>query len=317
MALVSIKQRCQRQLQKKAGNSRSDPVVTTGQRIYRAVCSADEPEVAEAACPKQLGSIWSNQRPALIAVGISTEEVEDAGPGRVYDVTVDFSDAKEQADTPNDPGTSPNLVVGWGFETFTEDAKLADDKPKEALSSTGFTEQLNDWRWGKAIVNSAGQPFNPSVQRTYFDRVVTMERDTRTYDPNTADDFIDAINSGDLVVRYRGLTYRIAKETAWLRDWSATPQFANGVTYWHEHIEMVIRKDGWLRNVEDRGLMELVNNDNGRRRTITDDNGEPVTEEVPLDAHGKKHPGGSQNPVYYLRFPMNKKRDFGRMNIRE
>lgn len=317
--LVSIKQRCQRRVEKRSGDTPFSPVITTGQRIYRAVCTADEPDVAEVACPHQLGSIWSLLRPNLLAISLSTEEVEDAGPGRVYDVTVDFSDENQASgEEPEQPGVTPNLQIAWGFETFTEDAALSEEAPKDYITSAGDVQELSAWKWKRAIVNSAGMPFNPSVSKTYFDRAVVMERDTLNYNPNVADDFIDSINSKRLGIRYRNVTYGIQKETAWLRDWSATPQFANGVEYWHERLEMVIRRDGWLRNIADRGLMEISSDDGDsvRRRPILDANGDPVTEEVPLDASGGKLTGSS-NPIYYIRFPLNKKRDFAQMNIRE
>ena len=309
MSLVSIKQVGQRRIEKKAPGRRQ-PVVTTGQRLYRAVCTADEPDVAEAACPVQIGDAWSTTRTRLKAIGMGVDEVEDAGPGRVYLVTVDFSDAVELPEDPEGgtPGSSDNKEVTFGFNTYAEDAALSAEPASQIIKSDGTTAAIPSWPWGRAICNSAGQPFDPSVEKVYYDQLVTVELDRATFNHDQAKEYIDAVNDGAFSITYNGQTFNFADGTARITDYSGRSVYTDGTPTWRVHIAFEVRDDGWLRNVEDRGLNQLFNGDY-QLEPVTDSNGDPVTEAVGLNGSGEALTSIA-SPKVYIRFPLHKKKDF-------
>lgn len=305
MALVSIVQRCQRQLQKRAGSRPNDPVVTTGTRIYRAICSADEPQVAEAACPKQLGNIWSSDRPNLRAIAMATEEVENAGPGRAYDVTVEFSDESESPDGGGSAG--PTIEVSFEFAATTEDVFRAEAPPRRVKADG--SEVSGTWRWGNSIRNSAGEPLPQGIAKTFFDAVVVIDREEDTWDLAKQIQMQDSINANSFSIRYRDRTYTVPAEKALMANVTARGTFRGGQPKFAAHYEIQLREGGWNTKVLDEGTHERLNS--GRLRSITVDGLETTSPQY-LDGRGFKidTDGTAEIQPVYLEYQLHRKMQF-------
>lgn len=134
---------------------------------------------------------------------------------------------------------------------------------------------------GNAILNSAKDPFDPPLMQEERDIIINIERNVAAYNPVTALEFIDSVNSAQITVA--GVT--IAAEAGKLEDWTATPATRGSTNYYQEHIAIRItrRAEKWKRRVLDQGLRELK--DGGKVR-IRDSKKQFVTEPWRLNGSG-------------------------------
>ncbi len=158
------------------------------------------------------------------------------------------------------------------------------------------------------VRNSAKLPFDPpvTVEESYV--VLTVTRNVALLDLGKLKDLRDAVNSKP----WYGLNPRCARVVG--IDFGS--KFENNVFFWELSHQIAIKDDTWDLRKLDAGFAVLIheqrlNDPQGgvdRWKVITDENGEPIKEPVPLDgAGGQKKPG---DPETYLVFQGYKQRDF-------
>jgi hypothetical protein len=303
MAVTSCKLRRTRQSGQKIGER-------TVTHVYVVICSAvtDGPLVAENYVGVPALSAQLSGEPDLIVDSKSTDTVGDSG--MVFEVTVVYKTIDPDSST-EDPLTR-SKTVEFSPTEFTEDTHKAFEQPL-ANDATGAGVVLGTWSWGNAVVNSAGQSFDPSVAKAYYDQTIVVTRNVAAFDWETAGDYQDTVNSDTFTIVYKGITYEFEPGQARIAFYGATGKFENGESFFEERIEIQIRKDGWSRYILDQGLMELNNGDTPPK-PIRDAEGNPVVAPVMLDGHGAALENGE--PPIFLKFKLYKDElPFGSLNL--
>lgn len=295
----------------------------TGQKVYLVLCDDkvnDTPDVALTGVPV-IGASWSEEEPDLKVTGQDAKEASDVPPdgATLYEVTIDFGGTQADDGGGGGGGDPPpdipeNLEVSFGFATSTEEATLAKEAPTKLILANGTEEALSGasaWKWGKGIVNTAGIKFNPGLEKTYYDRQIMVDWDSRTFPFDESGEYIDSINDDDFTIVYRGQSFSFESEKVRIADFGGRPQIKDGIESWRCHIELQERKDGWERKVLNAGLTEIAetDGDNFKRRPILDKDGEPVMEPCLLDGEGKEVTGSA--PIArFIPFLLNDKKGF-------
>lgn len=105
-----------------------------------------------------------------------------------------------------------------------------------------------DWQ-GFPILNSAGDPFDPPLEKEVSYRVVSVSFNVAGINFDLLDQFDDAINNAPwkgrpaYTWRITGLNYESAME--------------NGISFWKVSMRFKYKAKGWLRRVIDRGFREI------------------------------------------------------------
>jgi hypothetical protein len=296
----------------RARTFRAEAGKLAGQRIYKVFCNSktDDPDTAINGCPIAPQSAWSAASPKLRCTAIDAKEATDAPAvpaGAIYEVTFDYSTAQASDPSQQDPDPLARPpVVRLGFDSFEETVFTAEEEPTRE-DAAGNQVSAGKWAWGKAIVNSAGQQFDPSITDCFRDPVITIEKNMATLPLQLAEDFIDKVNGSAFNIVYRGQTFQIKEKTAWVFDINTEPGYENDTPFEHVTVVLKIRKDGWDRLIRDEGLYELTNGDLPLR-PILDSTGLPVMQPALLNGGGKKLT--DKTPVF-LRYRRKKLADFG------
>ncbi len=197
-----------------------------------------------------------------------------------FDVTVEYSTPKgANAQRTKDEPTNPLLrepKIEWDFEDSTVPLYFEVDDRGNL-----------DTR--RPVVNSCGQPFEPSVERDVSDLMLRVTRNEGDFDPVFALKIKNATNSDKFLgfdpnkCKIKRITAKQTSETQPLpagQDGEETTIF-----YWEVTYEIVIRQDGWRAQVINQGLMQTDVTDPTKLVPILA-KGQPVTEPVPLSANG-------------------------------
>ena len=177
-----------------------------------------------------------------------------------------------------------------------------------------------------AVVNSAGQPFDPPLTEPRTRLVASIRYNSEDFDPSDANEFQESVNDEPVTIGTITVRERMAK----IIEYSAEPQEFNGINYWSVTIKVEINTNetldaegevvaqGFDREVLDQGIFELKDPDLPATdkllvRMTTDDK-EEVTEPLKLDGEGKKLNPQTKDPVF-LPFKTNRQKNFGPLRL--
>lgn len=161
---------------------------------------------------------------------------------------------------------------------------------------------------GNAIVNSAGQPFDPPLTGDTHTLVATIKYNSAEFNPVLGVDFQDAVNEAATVVGNVNAGARMAK----VLEIGAEERFFEDIIYWEATIKVGLRRETWDRVVMDMGVYSL--DDDGKIvRAITED-GEEATEPLKLDGSGKILDPQTA-PAVFRTFRVAAEKDFGPLNL--
>ena len=124
--------------------------------------------------------------------------------------------------------------VNWGFARFQK----------------AITKDVN----GNAIVNSAGDPFDPPIEVDDDRPQLTITRYESSYSPTTAKTYKDAVNSD--VVTIDGVTF--PAYTLKITSIAAQRVAVNGTWYWRVTYTIEYRPETWRLQILDRGYRKKV-----------------------------------------------------------
>lgn len=184
----------------------------------------------------------------------------------LWEVSVGYSNESEKAEDPTDDAAE----IDWDTEQFQKPAVKDRD--------------------GNAILNSAGDPFDPPAEMDDSRRVVTIKKNMEEV-PSWILDFQDVVNSSSFSVDGITVAAGLAKVQ---RVSVGAVQRRNDISYRPVTIVLHLRRDGWALEILNRGFRWT----NGAARikvSYTDSGtlvspGDPVenepTEPVLLDADG-------------------------------
>lgn len=151
------------------------------------------------------------------------------------------------------------------------------------------TEVLREDVNGNAIVNSAGQPYNPLPEDIYYLKAIEVQTHLRSYNLDYWTAYEDSTNADTIWGRAPGTLLMVGPP-------NGTRKIDRYGTYWEVRLEIHWNKKGWKKRVPDMGKVKTVS-ENGEPPTtstpavgvmpITDKAGRPVTDDVPLDGNGQ------------------------------
>lgn len=216
---------------------------------------------------------------------ISSSLQGQADDGCTFDVSVSYGPAGGDSQVfPANPVDHP-IKISWGFARYEK-----------------VVEEDTD---GKAIVNSAGDYFDPPITTDDTRPVLKIVRNEATYDPILADNWKDRVNE-DAWWIFKPGTVKAGEFTAEL---AYNPECG---FYFVVSYEFEINPDGWKRKVLDQGLRTL-DPDTDKVAAILDDKGQPVSSPVLLDGNGGKLASGD-DPVF-MEFEIYKTATFADLNF--
>ena len=248
-----------------------------------------------------------NDGPLTVRMAAGIPQIGDSySLGNDYDPT-----AFVKSITPTRKGENSKVwevVVEW-----SELAKVDNPLNRPAKKNWGF-EQAGKVAWqdidGKAILNSAGDYFDPPIEIEDSRPLLTVVRNDATFDPLLAIDYQDAVNEDRFLIANPGQCKVAGIE--------ASEEEENDVKFWRVVFHFAFRREGWLAEPLDQGRYATVDaNGAAQKRTpIPDKAGDPVTDPVPLDGKGAELVDATPETAKFLKFTVYKKRLFSRFNIR-
>lgn len=176
------------------------------------------------------------------------------------------------------------IQIDLAYEGWEEDETEEEDRPEEdestwlriTISSSQISKPATD-KDGQSFCNSAGDPVDGLEAETallvlsYTNEAATNPKFKSFYK------YLNACNDAD----YLGF------EPYTLRCTGISAEYEQAKQAWRVSVEFTHNPDGWEIVYYDAGFNEI---DNGERRAILDQRGNPVSQPVPLDGQGKALP---------------------------
>lgn len=245
--------------------------------------------------------------PFATMIDISAEQMEDDFTLWVVTCLYESSPPEDQQrealtyDANGDPAENPG--ASGNFER--------EDNPLLRPASWRTTHEkvmevvyrgVTDFGWivpGPAVVNSAGDPFDPPLMEERSYKVVTITKNVALDNPilswDIQEDYQDSVNSDE----YRGRRIGTLKIDAI----DVESAIENRLSYAIVHVIVKFRPDGWKRSIIDAGYREivLIDPDGGGPQEfpqhIRDQWGNLIGSPKLLDGSGQQLPFG-EDPVF-------------------
>lgn len=198
-------------------------------------------------------------------------------------------------------------VVSWPGNPLEAPAQIA-------WSSAAYTEPIVQDVNGNAVVNSAGQPFDPPLTQDRKNQIATISYNIEQWSDATAGQYQGRVNSSATVIGNVNIDARMAK----ILEINSQKQYYNDIPYYAVTIKVEINPEtwddgqGWDRQLLDQGIYGLDDDDKFGR--LITEKGEEATE--PLLLNGNGHALDPQTaPPHYLTFKVTHEIDFGPLNL--
>lgn len=178
-----------------------------------------------------------------------------------------------------------NPWKGWTVTAeYTSEREITEDPTVEPAAITWSSEQFQRPviydNTGNAVVNSAGDPFDPPVMMDDSRPVVTITKNLAVV-PAWILAYQDAVNSDVFYVDGITVGIGLAKvQTVTVGE----VQRRNGIMFRTVNIVIQLQRAGWLVEAQDVGFRELGTG--GRQNILNDVDSERPSAPVPLDGAG-------------------------------
>lgn len=191
--------------------------------------------------------------------------------------------------------------LSWSAAVSYYQITLPDSTIKLSLSSVAYPQQAYFDKDGNAVVNSATQPFDPTLTKTYFDAKFTLSYQSFIMPPiDTIMGAKGKVNSDSVSISVGGWSKTFTARQLKEDDSSADFEYHGTDRIWSVSVSFIVRIDTYVDKLLDQGYCRI--NDAGNLEGIVDDNGDPVNSPVMLDGSGDVLAMGA-DPVY-LSFPI-------------
>lgn len=157
-----------------------------------------------------------------------------------------------------------------------------------------------------AIVNSAGMPFDPTIETEVDIKILRITKHVAEFDGEEANSWIGAVNTNQVRIHKPAYKYKDkwGPFTARVKNIGGSFQMANAIPYWKKTIEVHVSPLGWRHLILDRGTdrRQMAGDPDGKggfisasdlkkgdpeHAKITDQEGYPITAPVNLDGEGQ------------------------------
>lgn len=263
----------------------SDKGVRTYTRVFHVI--TDDPYVGPAAVRAALGisrgDPYITDSESDLQARVRRIQPQQQDNPRLWEVRVEYdSTQEEESESPFDKPPE----VSWDFAQFTRVAYKDRD--------------------GKAILNSAGQYFDPPIEIDDSRPVLTVVRNEPSYNPSLAYQYRDAVNSDAFYGAPPG-TAKVVKITG-------ASAVENDIPFWRVTYEFSFNPDGWQPSILDQGRYAKIG---GKLVPIpefdTDGNeirGSHVADPVPLNGNGARLADPNPDNAVFLDFNVFNERAF-------
>jgi hypothetical protein len=259
--------------------------VRTYQRRFKLETSSDTEDAATVGSNASL-PIIGNTHPGdgnAYCIGL---KVENTNPFKGWTVTAEYSDER----VINTDPTVDDAEISWGSEQFQKVAAFDRD--------------------GNAIVNSAGDLFDPPAMMDDSRRVVTVTKNLATV-PAWILDYQDAVNSDTFTVD--GVSIAVGK--AKMQAVTVSPkQRRNNTVFRAVTFTIHLQRDGWGLDILDAGYNRKDPNDATERLPITV-NGVLPSAPFPLNGSGAPLENPSPANCVFRTFNVYKTRAFSSLPL--
>ncbi len=136
---------------------------------------------------------------------------------------------------------------------------------------------------GKAVLNSAYDPFDPPIQEDLYDLTLIIVRNEASYTPATAHTYVNSLNNGNITIAGLAITAREGK----LVDFSAEKLERNGYDYYRVVYRIEFNANTWDKQILDQGIYERKPAEDGKRKYCKVE-GKDATEPQRLDGSGEQ-----------------------------
>lgn len=190
----------------------------------------------------------------------------------VWQVTATYSSKKEDPEKDKDDPLDRAAEIEWSSEKVSR------------VMDRDLT--------GKAVVNSAGEKFDPPIEVEESLPLVTITRNEDSYNYSLGLQYQDAVNSDP----FFGFDPGQAK----IKEIRARSQFENDQYTWKVTYAIVFKREGWQTEVLDQGYWSV--NEDGDKVLIKDVDNKPLSAPALLDGNGfevsvKKITGAAGTPI--------------------
>ena len=262
------------------GQARNNLGIRTYTRTFKLTTSLNterEYHVGSHASLPTIGSV----HPADSAAYCISLGVDHTEPRWGWTVTAEYTTQFERAANP----TSDPAQISWSSEQFQR--VMAQDKD------------------GDAVMNSAGDFFDPPVMIDDSRRVATVKKNLAAV-PTWLLDYQDAVNSDAFTID--GVSIAIGQAKMQMVS-VEVEQERNGVTFRPVTFTIQFQRDLWKVKVLDAGFRDI----NGDR--ITSDDGTDVTQPAPLNGSGLVLANPTPATAQFIEFDAYKQRAFSSLPL--
>ncbi len=227
------------------------------------------------------------------------------GPGTEFDNGAFCNEITIECET--EDGISWLATIGYGpWDPNAHPQNPLNEIPKISWQTQKFKRPVDVDINGDIVANSAGDPFDPTVEVDDNREILVITRNESQFDESLADQYRDTINSAPFF-GFDALCVKCANITG------NRVQHADLGYYWEVTYEFEINRDSWVSVVQDQGLRALDPSDDTKIMNITDEEGKDITSPMPLDGAGQPLPIG--DPPVGLEFHVLTELDFSDLNL--
>ncbi len=253
------------QVDKRSGVRTSEHALDSGQitrrhtEVFRVTTDGndDTEQVLNSPAVKQIFHLFPSDTAARVTNVKCTSREEN---NKEFNVAVQFSTAASGSEEEEDPdplNASPDVT--W--------------------ASTAVNVVAEKDRDGEAILNKAGDAFDPPVEVERPHAVLTVSQNEASFSGAIALQYVQKVNS----TTFEGA----AAGEVMCRSISAVDETKNNIQYWRVTYEFEFAPEGWQPEILEQGLRD-TNGD-----PLKGDDGDDVTTPVPIDTLGDRIPKSS------------------------
>ena len=172
-----------------------------------------------------------------------------------------------------------------------------------------YREAVEKDRFGNAVVNTAGDLYDPPPERDVSNWTVTITKNVASV-PDFVIDYQNTVNDDDITIG--GLS--VAAGQAKMQSIEIGEEITeSGSTYYQFSYTLEIKWAGWQLELLQQGLRQVDPADDSKRIPCVDKNGDPVTSPVLLDADGEQIATPLTTAAVYVEHEIYWREDFSKL----
>lgn len=209
-----------------------------------------------------------------------------------------------------DQGDPFTWLVVCDYDTSFIDALLGDKNPLNRRATKNwapekFQEPYDRDALGTAVLNSAGEPFDPLPVRDATRLVLTIERFEQSFDQQEALSYADTVNAES----FQGFAAGLVK----CDSITGNEHLENAILCYHVRYIFHFDELGWVDFILDAGYKQIDPADATKRIVIKDKYFQPYSSPTPLDGLG--HPLAAGAPPVFLQYDPYPQKSFIPLNL--